>query len=542
MAACADETGRPADAARAALEALRRSPGDPAVLWPLARLLERAGTADDWVEALRIVEPARSDGGDPATVESFRARLLVALGRWDEAEAACVAARAGGASAGDVAVPMRRARAGSGRYADAVEGWLADLPVPAGAAGDDRAPAWCELREAAAAGAATSGDALRLATALESVGWLHEASCVLRTAEARWPGAEGLAERAADLRRFVSFLEDLGREARAIRLAERRGDVTTLGAAMDTVRRMSLDRLGTDVLEGARVQTFPFLGAFTASAESDGPFRDAFGRRGLMLVVGARSGLGANFVLGRLVSRRAAVRAVSGSVPVEYDEHWIETEGLPEGLVGRHGGVAGLTIGRFVLLQLDVVRRGPAREDAALPFLARPATHDSALRALDTPSEVAQRIERRLASEGVLESAAFDAVVCHERVHVRDAARLLPLWSHPFAALALAWESGFSAARIEQSLEARAAVGALADAAEPRAALAALLAFLPAEDGETAHVAGYRRVVARAVDIVVSDPAAFPTIDPRFNVVQQLDRLTPSQIRELARRLGDSPR
>ena len=41
----------------------------------------------------------------------------------------------------------------------------------------------------------------------------------------------------------------------------------------------------------------------------------------------------------------------------------------------------------------------------------------------------------------------------------------------------------------------------------------------------------------RAVRIVDENPEAFPSVDRRFNLVQQFDRLTEAEARDLGRRL-----
>ena len=538
LAAAYDDLDRPADASRAALEALRRAPGEPATLWTTARLLERCGAESDLETALATVDSARATCAHPEDAEAFRGRMLVALRRFPEAERTLVEARRLGASVGDTAVPLRRARIGAGRVREAVEEYVAGLPGDVLADGDSRAPAWREL-----IAAARGDDGERVVRALTAVGWGEHAADVRRAArrhDRSGSVADGSAPDHADRPDGRgAFLRDLGRYSRDLRRSHKRGGSATLEDVLARVRDLAaLHGLGDRATDGVRVRDFTFLGSFATSSDSAGPFRDLFLDQGLLLIVGQRSGQGAEMLVGRIVSERRGVRAQVLGEEVEYDECWIESEGLPDGLAGLRGGLAGLTLDRFVTLQLDVIRRGAPRDDVDLPYAARAATDDSARRALDTPSDVAGRIEIALDARGTLDRDELDAVLRHERVHVRDAQRLLPPLSHPFAALSFALSHGFSASRMERALEARAAVGALVDADEPRAALASLTAFLPAEDGDTPHVAGYRDALAAAVDEIVRDPGAFPSIDPDWNVAQQFDRLTSAEIRELGRRLA----
>jgi hypothetical protein len=221
------------------------------------------------------------------------------------------------------------------------------------------------------------------------------------------------------------------------------------------------------------------------------------------------------------------------------DECWIESEGLPRDAAGLSRGLAGLTLDRLVVLQLDAIRRGPRPPERGLPFLARPAPTLAERRSLDSPSDVAARIEASIAAQGRTDAAALDGVRGHELVHVYDASRLLPFTEHPVAAAAFVISHGLSGSATERALEARAQALSIASAKEPRLALAGLLAFLPAREGETPHASAYRAAAQIAVDLVIEDPAAFPAIDPAFNVVQQMDKLTAAEVRELARRLAE---
>ena len=236
-----------------------------------------------------------------------------------------------------------------------------------------------------------------------------------------------------------------------------------------------------------------------------------------------------------LLAKRGRDELLDGS-PF-FDECWIETAGLPPELSGLGGGLAGLTIDRFVILQMDTLLRGAAPLISGLRVVPRPATTRADQLALDTPSAVARRIEADLASEGRLSEALLASVRTHELGHVLDAREMLPVLSPPWHGFWLALRHGFDARAVEATLEARAAVTALAESDAPRASLASLLAFLPDTAGGTAHVQGYLEAVRLAVRIVADDPHAFPSVDRRFNIAQQLDRLSAAEARELGRRL-----
>lgn len=539
LAATCDEQGRDDDASRAAVEAIRRAPCDPGA-GAMARILARRGAPADLASALAVVDSAVGDGGAPGVVLAIRGRLLVSAGRFEDAVRALVEARASGASPGETAVPLRRARVGAGDVRTAVVEYLAGLPCSPAEAGDETAPAWGELLDAAADRSDHADSSARVVRALVGVGWFDEAGTVAAAARARWPGEAAPVLAAREVERTRAFVVDLGELARELRRRQRRADLVGLDAVFARLRESGARHgISDELTQGLRLSDYALVGAFASSAASAGEFRSAFARRGLALVIGRRSGQGAELILGRLVSRRRVEAAVLGE-PVVYDETWIEGEDLPEGLAGARGGIAGLTLDREVFVHCDVVRRAPEPEDDGIPFARLPATDPRAFRSLDTPSNVAGRIELALVAEHgprVAQELLVDAVVCHERVHVADAARLLPVSRHPFAAFWFGLTHGFRAAAIEEHLEARAAVGAIVDGADPRAGLAALVSFLPAVAGDTPHAAGYRELVVAAVAEIASDAAAFPSVDRAFNIVQQLDRLSAAEARELGFRL-----
>lgn len=535
LAAAFDDAAQPERAADAALEALRRAPGDPSVCASAGRMLERCGGPGQLAAALDVADAALPMCGEPVHVELLRGRLLAALGRADEAVAAFESAEALGAWPGDVAGPLRRARCAAGRYADAIDGALATLP--AAEAGDDRQAAWESVRVAGAALRVAAGpDELRdAASAMLAVGWIDEARRVLM--DAAVAGDRRAAALAAEAAAFRSFLDDLAAWARDLRRRTRRREHVSIDEAFDAIARISTSRLGRDASAGADVRSYPLIGEFASASRSGGEFHGTFERFGLAFVVGRRSGGTPDLFLARLVRREAGRRVTVLGREIVIDDHLVDAEGLPDGLTGLRSSLAGVTLDDMVFVQTDAVLRTPSPGVAGLPFVERTARTPEERTALDTPSDVARRIEAGLAAEGVLASAVIDAVRRHEYVHARDAADLLPLWRNPLRAAAFGMRHLFDGESIERALEGRAQIGALAEAQEPRAALAALVSFLPLHEAESPHAAGYRAQAARLVGEILRDPAAFPSIVPGRNILQQLDRLSAGEARELGRRL-----
>jgi tetratricopeptide (TPR) repeat protein len=534
-----DALGQRERASRSALEALRLAPGDESTAAPAVETLAREGVPVDLAAALDAIAAAERDGAPRVLTSVFRGRLLAALGRSADSAQAFEEAMRSGASPEEVAEPLRLARTLEGRFRDAVLGSRAAMPPEAFAADDLYAPRWERLRAAAETNLTGARRLLELAEAMASVGWLGESRAVLVAARAAAPGDPVVAARAAEETAFAAFVEDLGRIAREARDAGRAGTARpSVSDLLARVSEASQRRLGFDAADGAVVRNYPFLGEFAVSTVSGGAFETTFGSHGLLCLVGARSGAPAELVLGRLVVVRASTREAVMGEPISCDECWIESEGLPRDAAGLSRGLAGLTLDRLVVLQLDAIRRSVRPPEAGLPFLAREAPTAADRRSLDSPSDVAARIEASVAARGRAEGATLDAVRRHELVHVYDAARLLPLTAHPFAAARFAIAHGLDGAATERALECRAQALSIAAAREPRVSLAALLAFLPAREGETPHTAAYCEAAQIAVDLVLADPASFPSIDPSFNVLQQMDRLTDDEVRELGRRLA----
>jgi tetratricopeptide (TPR) repeat protein len=528
------------EASRAALQALEAAPGDPAIVALAGRTLLQAVVPDH----LRAAESAVANVVErtlrPGVLEIWRARWLLELGSPMEAAAALRRARAAGRTDAETAPYLRRALASQGLYREAVSAGLSGLPPDALGPANLLSGRWIALDEAATAAEHGGPDAwLRLAEAMRSVGWLDEAEAVATHVLAERPGDRRAARVAGDLRRFRRVLEDLRAVARRSRVAIRLGDPgLDVARALDVVGAISRRHLGVDASEGALVRNYPLLGEFAVSIASSGPFADEFGQRGTLLLVAARGGEPAAVVLSRLVSVRADEKAEMYGRPVAFDECLVEVAGLPPELAGLQGGLAGLTLDRLVVVELDAFRTAPSPPDPAFPLELRRASGDEAgLVALDTPSLVAARLDGRLEDEGGRLAAHLDAVRWHEIGHVLDARLLLPQRS-PLGALRFALQYRFRPHAMEQALEARAAVSAMVHADSPRAAFAQVLSSLPATEGATAHAAAYHQVVRAVVEEIAEAPWRYPSIDPERNLAQQLDVLTDDEVRDLGVRLA----
>ncbi len=188
-----------------------------------------------------------------------------------------------------------------------------------------------------------------------------------------------------------------------------------------------------------------------------------------------------------------------------------------------------------VRLALDV--RGlsaSAGEDGA-----RERTSTSAL--LDEAERVRLAVLRDRAQPGAaLGTITLDELlaVCaaHEEGHLCDRTRYLPLWTHWPRALALLANQGFSPQRVQEELEFRAQLTALASAPDPRVALSQILDGVEGQLAATPHAAGYARLLDEFLAVLDREVqrGALPEIASDRTLVHQLHRLAPEDVRRLA--------
>lgn len=124
----------------------------------------------------------------------------------------------------------------------------------------------------------------------------------------------------------------------------------------------------------------------------------------------------------------------------------------------------------------------------------------------------------------------------HEEGHLCDRTRFLPLSRKWPRALALLLDCGFSPRRVQEELEYRAQLTAIAAVADPRVPLAQVLDGVEGGTSVTPHAAGYARLLDDLV-LMLDDEmtrGAFPSIARDRTLVHQLHRLTPEEVRTLA--------
>jgi hypothetical protein len=350
--------------------------------------------------------------------------------------------------------------------------------------------------------------------------------------------AEGRAPAARDFVRSLAA----GVEARYRHYAATK-EKEDFGAFVAWARSLWEARTGETLGPRGGTVEFAFVGKLVdPSLASDEPLVRACARHGMLLVLGQRRGGPPEAFLADVVRREPLSSVRLRGTEVEREVVWTGRRHLSgyQEWAGA-GDIAGLALDRLVIVDLHAVAawEGGLRRDRArlLPHraevLGEPALEDPPVTSVDDPAGV----DRRLLLDAGIDVAA--EVLVHEDAHLVDAARHLPVGSHPFRNFGLALSRGFGAEEILGYLERNAQLCAITEGPGPRGALAACCAAL---GGQGAHATGYREIVAGIVEEIRANPARYPAIDQDRVIVQQLHRLSDEEVRgaarELARRWG----
>lgn len=428
---------------------------------------------------------------------------------------------------------LRRLYAMAGRHDKAVRLWHGLYGSPLGAADNRLAAPWRRLEEAARAAAVGAGPGVRtaLAEAYEGMGWWAEAAAA-RAAAGESP--EGGGSLAADVEwaRLLDALDDFGKELDA---ALRRGSPRI--SFREAVRRLARavgDEGGRPrVLPGA-VRSRPGMRWFGGAPGRPQPLIERLreGNRELIFfetLCGKRMSFEVAEVVrcapvpggdrGRPHREIVCLPSGSGAMDGESGLVYPPLEGFAvfydpsrwSDLVESREACGEDPLGHSWFL--EETGRGPlgARELVFSRMLER-RLFEKAFRAAARSGggTVEARIEDRYAA----------LVAAHERVHLEDLDRFLPVWRHPVRCLGLAARSLFSPRRIERRFEERAAALSLTRGGDP--ALWLLTVHAQLAGPEDAHRDASRRLLQTIVSRVGAEPAAFPGIDGRRNILNQL--------------------
>ena len=300
--------------------------------------------------------------------------------------------------------------------------------------------------------------------------------------------------------------------------------------------RSVYERTTGETLDPAgEIESYAFVGDLVDPTRGSGePLVVRLADRGLLLVLGRRSGGPPEAMLARVVRRTRMEDVRSRGTTVRREVAWIGRRYV-SGYVEWQGGgdLAGLALGNLVLIDVHAAARweGELRRRRAelLPegarILTQRALMDAPVDAVDDPAGVAERLLLGSEIDVVAE------VLVHEDAHLVDADRYLPGRGSLLRGFGLALQSGLSADRVLAVLERNAELTAIAEGPHPRLALANCCAAL---GGRGVHARGYTAIVRAMVRRIVAEPERYPAIDAERVVVQQLHRLTDGEIRALA--------
>lgn len=401
----------------------------------------------------------------------------------------------------------------------------------------------------------SSGDALRADRALEvverlrGVGLIEAALEIAEIAIDRDPTAVALTRARDELvahRRFVAELREyFVRGYREPGLA--RG---SLDEVLDDVRELARASLGENVVDPVKVASYYPIGAFLdPDPAHGGGLAQYFDRFGTFFLIGQRAfgppeGYGIRRVsAGRVdVDGRSTYRVLGEDIVVPPRAEW--------------GGaqIAGFAFDTFIVLNVDRARAfaerarlafaefGPDGDELLsdpIPLARGGLERVDASEPLGLASKAMFRSYRahldRGGPEATYAGVALDAFESHERAHIEDARRFLPIASDPIEKIRLLGRLGFAPSRVEAWLEERAQARALLDARSPWAVLAGTADLMPNRGDAPPHSIGFCDLAERWIAAVDRERDAYPALDPDLPILPQLDRFSEDDLRRLAR-------
>jgi len=523
-AACADAgaTWALAASVRTGLPAVERD-----------RIEEALARARDEVQGGRAVAPSLR-----ATRAWLDGALAVATGRAGAARLALEEASVAGGRSTALAEALRLARVRTGDFkgaAEAFRSWIAPLESVVGRLDERVTRAVAALEAADPARADTLIEAARAASA---IGWLEEAAEL--AVQARRAGGGADADEIGDAAdRFDRFLRTMA-TALALGFASNRAPVS-LVHALEPLAVLGERTLGFDPVAGSRIETWFPVGALLVSEPGSPGLPAAFGRHGYEVRLGKRT-------LGPI---EAFALRVLADAPVDVHLLGRRAQGREAIGVGRSlltrieaGGarIAGATLPGSVFLAADVVLDDAADWERWRGAIAAPQSlprvDDDRLSASE-PWDAPQRLVLRALERdpSPLAPRWFRIVRDHERGHLADAGALLPVLAHLPQLFSWLLASGFSLEGIEERLELRAQLAALAVSDDPELVLAEILESAERPASSWPHSRAYADLADRFVDEV--DRREIGGLDRSGPIAPQLWKLDAATIRSVARALAE---
>jgi tetratricopeptide (TPR) repeat protein len=523
-AAYVRKRGEPDLGLSAVLDALALAPGDFALEGAVFSQVGGPGISEAGL--LRALEMIASD---EETALLVRARCLHRLGRSLDARG-CLTGEA--RLKPDEVVSLALS---AGDYALAVKALQrARFPVIDPEVPDQRREAEARLDRALESARHTPDDPdclAALSRALSGTGFAEDAVVLAARALALRPEDAALQELLAGNLAWQLFLTDVRQCLTRVREVGRGGGRPE---SFDEIREFlaaaSLRRLGKDIVSDIEELSYPFVGEVLRTDGAGAP--EEWSRRGTLMVLGARAG----GEVAAFVSRLSGHYRGLFEEGVTYDLALSRGSSLSVEDDGP-GSVAGFTLPGWIVLDLDVID-GTAAEVRHLAREARPADlwpapDRETRRSTWFPGGVRERLA---ASIGRADDEVLLATLAHEGGHAVDADRYLPfLPSLPRTLLKFAGH-GFSPANVEVGLERTAEIHSLRTSPSKRVALLNTLGFLPDARSQPPHSLAYQEIIEVLIAEIDNHPELYPSVDRRFNILQQFDRLTDEEIDRLTSR------
>ncbi len=415
-------------------------------------------------------------------------------------------------------------------------------------------------------------DVLERARVFARVGWLDAAEQHYRLHRLDDPDDESATRELRELeahRAFVTWIDE--RMERIYRDHLEGAETPSLERFVNELIDEARERLGIDLAHGVRFTEFPWMGVLMQPGfRNPSALVEHFAKYGQSVVIGQQLGGPPELLLATPL--QIAVDQPLGDAVARRDASYVRvvTRATTVGSFREFAGarIGGVALGEWMVLDFDVligwqrsVRARVAsyvadpRELFDRPIEPRlDGVGDSWVgdlgcvdRELDLRAYLARAEADGLATATAEERRAMFAddwrmqlalVDAHERGHLYDFHRFLPLTRNWFLALSTFVDLGFSRRRVEEYLEENAQLVAIAESPWPRAALAQTLTSSRDADRSPPHSRGYHRVTRELLAYLRSHREDYPQLDFDRSLVQQLDALDGDEIRTVARRLA----
>ncbi|MFQ5507667.1 MAG: hypothetical protein ACE5F1_23135, partial [Planctomycetota bacterium] len=368
-------------------------------------------------------------------------------------------------------------------------------------------------------------------------GWVAEAEILGRSFLRCFPDDAAILALVEEARSFLRFQAEL---ADLFMMNQRLGtkQVTELRTLLERLRERSVKTLGQDVVGMEMVDP---VGAGLPR------YMDRYNRH---FILGKGLGRGLELVIGIKLSEQRLPPDPALPLAGECREVLIENKEVLS--VGESGmeDPAGIALWNHYVLDFRAMSRWHGDQSRILqrlqqqglarvtedPFPPQPAL------SLARPSQV----DRKLLGEALLQEPRadgesrweqlFELLRKHERAHLVESHRYLPVFSHLLPALGLFLSSGLSADRLMAGSEGRAECAALAFGARPRLVLSHLASFVsnPAGPAATVHGRGFARILELLLETWKADGAPGARY-PDNNLLAQLHLMPEDKAVQYAR-------